>query len=211
MKYLIAVPTLDMVPVPFVAALTALKRIDEVKHSFLANSLIYDARNLLAQEAIDTGADRILFIDSDMYFMPDMMERMAADIDDGAEFVCGIFVKRRLPTIPCIYKSIDIVYENGDPIGKTDIYTDYPKDALFEVGGCGFGAVMMDVSMLKNVQETFGKPFTPYAGLFGEDLSFCWRAKQLGYKLLCDSRIKVGHVGTFIYSEEHYLMQTAQK
>lgn len=211
MKYLIAVPTLDMVPVPFVAALTALKRIGEVKHSFLANSLIYDARNMLAQEAIDTGADRILFIDSDMYFMPDMMERMAADLDDGADFVCGIYVKRRFPTLPCIYKSIDIEYEDGDPIGKTEMYTDYPKDALFEVGGCGFGAVMMDVAMLKNVQDTFGKPFTPYAGLFGEDLSFCWRAKQLGYTLWCDSRIKVGHVGTFIYSEEHYLMQTVQK
>lgn len=211
MKYLIAIPTLDTVPVPFVAALTALKRIGEVKHSFLSNSLIYDARNMLAQEAIDTGADRILFIDSDMYFMHDMMERMAADLDNGADFVCGIYFKRHLPTLPCIYQSIDIEDKDGDPIGKTEIYADYPKDTIFEIDACGFGAVMMNVSMLKNVYETFGNPFIPYAGLFGEDLSFCWRAKQLGYTLLCDSRIKVGHVGTFVYSEQHYLIQTAQK
>lgn len=208
-KYLIAIPTLDSVPVPFVAALTALKRIDATTHSFLSNSLIYDARNLLAEEAIESGADRILFIDSDMFFPGNMMERMANDLDSGIGFVSGIFVKRRFPTIPCIYKSVDIEYKDGDPIGKTQVYTDYPKDALFEISGCGFGAVMMETSLLKDVQDTFGKPFTPYAGLFGEDLSFCWRLKQLGHKLYCDSRIKVGHVGSFIYSEEHWLAQQA--
>lgn len=206
-KYLIAVPTLDMVPVPFVAALTALKRVGAIKHSFLSNSLVYDARNLLTQEAIETGADRVLFIDSDMYFQPDMMERMARDMDDGADYVCGLFFKRRLPTLPCIYKDVDIVEENGVSVGKTQVYTDYPADTVFSVGGSGFGAVMVSTKLLSDVQETFGKPFIPYAGLLGEDLSFCWRARQLGYTLWCDSRIKVGHVGTFVYDESTYLAQ----
>ena len=203
-KYLIAVPCLDNVPVAFVAALTALKRIGPTKHSFLSNSLVYDARNALAQEAIDTGADRILFIDSDMYFKPDMMERMAQDLDDGANVVSGIYFTRRFPTQPCIYKAVDMT-------GKTEVYTDYPKDKLFQIAGCGFGAVMMNTDVLKAVSNTHGKPFNPMPGILGEDLAFCYRARDLGYKIFCDSRIKVGHVGTFVYTEYEWLAQEAAK
>lgn len=203
-KYMIAVPCLDNVPVAFVAALTALKRIGPTKHSFLSNSLVYDARNALAQEAIDTGADRVLFIDSDMYFQPDMMERMAQDLDDGADVVSGICFTRRFPTQPCIYQAVDMT-------GKTKVYTDYPKDKLFPVAGCGFGAVMMNTDVLKAVSDAHGKPFNPMPGILGEDLSFCYRARDLGYKIFCDSRIKVGHVGTFVYTENEWLAQEAAK
>lgn len=207
-KYLIAVPCLDSVPVAFVAALTALKRIGPTKHSFLSNSLVYDARNALAQEAIDTGADRILFIDSDMYFNPDMMERMAQDLDDGADMVSGICFTRRFPTQPCVYKTVDI-FNGGILTGKTEVYTDYPRDKVFQIAGCGFGAVMMDTKVLKDITDAHGKPFNPIPGILGEDLSFCYRARDLGFKIFCDSRIKVGHVGTFIYTEYEWLAQQA--
>lgn len=197
-KYLIAIPCMDSIPTPTVYSLINLKKVSAVKHSFLANSLVYDARNMLAAEALDTGADRILFIDSDMYFSPDMMERMADDMDNGAKFVSGIYFKRRPPIEPCIYKAIDPVGSNGE------IYRDYPKDSLFRIAGCGFGAVMLDVDLLRDVADHSVRPFAPINGMLGEDLSFCYRATQLGYELWCDSRIKIGHIGQFIFSEEHY-------
>lgn len=211
LKYLIAVPCMDNCPTPFVAALTALKRIGLTRHSFLANSLVYDARNMLAQEAIETGVDRVLFLDSDMYFQPDMMERMAADMNDCADVISGLCFTRRFPMQPCIYKTVDI-FDKGILTGKTEVYTDYPKNKVFPIAGCGFGAVMMDIKVLKNISDMHGKPFNPMPGILGEDLSFCYRAKDLGFKLFCDSRIKVGHVGQFIYGEDHWLAQReAQK
>ena len=207
LKYMIAVPCMDAMPTPFVAALTALKRVGLTKHSFLANSLVYDARNMLAQEAIDTGVDRVLFLDSDMFFQPDMMERMAADLDTGIDFVTGISFKRRFPTMPCIYKEVGLDVENNKVIGSTKVFDDYPQDNLFQVAGCGFGAVMMNVSMLRDVWNKREKPFQPIPDALGEDLSFCYLARTTGYKLWCDSRIKVGHVGQFIYSESHWLAQ----
>lgn len=212
LKYMIAVPCMDAMPTPFVAALTALKRVGLTKHSFLANSLVYDARNMLAQEAIDTGADRVLFLDSDMFFKPDMMERMAADLDTGIDFVTGISFKRRFPTMPCIYKDVGIDYKNDRPIGNTEVFEDYPQDKLFQVAGCGFGAVMMNVSMLSDIWDKYGKPFLPIPGALGEDLTFCYRAQLARYKLWCDSRIKVKHIGQFFYGESHWLAQReAQK
>lgn len=208
-KYLIAIPCQDTIPTPTVASLVSLFSVGASKFSFLSNALVYDARNMLAREAIETGADRILFIDSDIVFEPTLMERLAADLDDGMDLVSGLYVKRRLPTIPVLYKTAEVVEVDGCQKGRTQSYTDYPKDQVFEVAACGFGAVMMNVEMLRAVCETYQAPFAPMPGVFGEDISFCYRARQLGYKLYCDSRIKLGHVGTTVFTEKHYLMQEA--
>ena len=45
----------------------------------------------------------------------------------------------------------------------------------------------------------------------GEDYSFCWRVAQIGKKMWCDSRVKLGHVGQHIYTEEDYLKQREEK
>jgi hypothetical protein len=37
---------------------------------------------------------------------------------------------------------------------------------------------------------------------FGEDISFCLRVKELGKKMYCDSSVKMGHVGQFVYDED---------
>ena len=39
---------------------------------------------------------------------------------------------------------------------------------------------------------------------FGEDISFCIRARELGYKLICDPRIKVSHIGRSVINETTY-------
>lgn len=205
-KYLIAVPCMSTMLTPFVSALVRMQRVGASKVSFVTNSLVFDARNKLAAEALDDEADRILWLDSDMGFSIDLMQRLAEGMDSGLDFVCGIYVKRQLPTSPCIYSKI--VRDDDHPNGLAWVYTDYPKNQLFEIGGSGFGAVMMSTKMLKDVYDTYGQPFNPIPGGLGEDLAFCWRAKQLGYKLYCDSRIKVDHIGLYPYSEANYLAQT---
>lgn len=206
-KYLIGIPALDMMPTATTVALTQLKRVGVVKHSFICNSLVSDARNMIAKQAIESDADRILFIDSDMYFEPDAMQRLEADMDNSAEMVCGLYFKRMLPTEPCIYKTAEIVQTDKGNRGHIEAYTDYPKDSVFEVEACGFGLVMVDTDLIIDVAKNYGAPFNPYMGLLGEDISFCYRARQLGHKIYCDSSIKVGHVGQMIYGENQWLAQ----
>lgn len=205
-KYLIAVPTMDTMLVPFVASLTYLTRVGLSRVSFASNSLVYDARNLLAAEAIDTGAERVLWLDSDMQFNPDLMERLAHDMDlEGLDYVSGIFFRRRLPVVPVIAKRIEAEKdEKGKLVANTETYLDYPQDSLFEVAATGFGAVMCSTKMLKDVFDVYDRPFDPIPGVLGEDYAFCYRARSLGYRLWCDSRVKVGHVGLLAYGENAY-------
>jgi hypothetical protein len=38
----------------------------------------------------------------------------------------------------------------------------------------------------------------------GEDTTFCFRVKQDGGKIWCDSRIKAGHIGNYVFEEKDY-------
>lgn len=200
MKYLIAIPCGNYMPVQTVASLVHMNRVGLSRVTFLQNSMVYDARHMLIAEALATEADRVLFIDSDMAFDSHLMEQLAADMDDGRDFVTGLYFRRVFPTNPLLFKTVEIVHDKD----YSELYADYPRDSIFEIGGCGFGAVMLSTDMLRGVLDTYCYPFAPIPGCVGEDIAFCWRAKQVGYKLWCDSRIKVGHVGSFIFDELTY-------
>lgn len=204
MKYLIAVPCMDMMHTSFVQSLLSMERPGESQYVFARNSLVYDSRNMLCIKAINDGFDRVLWIDSDMVFESNLMLRLAADMDGGRDFVTAITFKRQPPHIPVIYKTQSVT-ENADGTmtPHAAIYENYPRDEIFQIMAAGFGCVMTSVDLLKRVHEEFGQPFTPAIG-FGEDLSFCARVSRLGVPMWCDSKIKVGHCSELIVTEANY-------
>ena len=206
MKTLIAIPCLDMMHTDFVTSLTGLRHDGNVKFIYSASSLVYDSRNSLARRAIVEGFDRVLWLDSDMKFSPDLLHKLAADLDEGRDMVSGIYITRKPPYKPVIFEKVGYDHIEGSMEVKpyAHSYYNYPQDQIFEVEACGFGAVLMNTSLLKEVEQNYGLPFAPILG-FGEDISFCLRVKELGKKMYCDSNVKVGHVGMCVYSEEMYL------
>ena len=206
MKTLIAIPCMDMVHTVFMKSVVGLERVGECRFSLTCSSLVYDARNTLAKQAVTEGFDRVLWLDSDMDFNPDMLKILSEDMDEGKELVSGLYFKRKAPVKPVIYKEVGYYHdpknESVTPIAIP--YEDYPKDSIFPISGCGFGGVLVSVDLIKRVGEKFGLPFSPILG-FGEDLSFCKRVSELGVEMFCDSRVKMGHVGLGTITEETYL------
>jgi hypothetical protein len=185
-RLLIAIPTTDYVPADFVKSLAKLQQ--ELGRRGVAydvevqsGTLVYVARNRLANKAINDHYTHVLWIDSDMVFN----EKIYEDLKDvGKEMVCGAFVSRRPPYGPCIYSSIE---ENA--IEKVKEFGTRP----FRVDGCGFALVLTSVDLLQAVTQKFGTCFqpTPY---YGEDLAFCWRVKQLGREIWCEPTVRPGHI-----------------
>ena len=208
MKTLIAVPTMDTVPTLFVSAMLQLQKVGEVEISFTMSSLIYDARNNLAERAVKNGFERILWLDSDMTFEPDLMQRLSARLDEGYEYVSGLYMTRKAPIQPVVYREVGINTELGYGLPYAQSFMDYP-DGIFEVAGTGFGGCMMTTALVKEVADNFGLPFSPILG-FGEDLSFCQKVQQLGKKVYCDSTIKMGHVGYSVFTEKDFLMRSGR-
>lgn len=196
MRYLIAIPCMDMVHTLFMSSLLAMRRPAGTEISICQSSLVYDSRNTIAQQAVDKGVDRVLWLDSDMVFESDLMERLIADMDEGRQFAAGLYFTRKAPIEPCFYRELQ-QFESGRT--KAIPYTDYPRGTIFEVAGIGFGAAMCSVEALKLAGVESG-PFSPIQG-WGEDLSFAIKVREKGVKLYCDSRIIVKHIGQTLIDE----------
>lgn len=197
---------MDMVHAQFMRSLLMLNTNGhEINYEIVAGSLIYDSRNRLLQTALRIGADRIFWLDSDMQIPTDALQVLSKDIDDGCDIVSGLYFQRKDLHAPVIFKECYIMQEEDGPKWPTATkYFDYPKDSLFEVQAFGFGCCLMTIDAVKKVVDNLGMmPFMPVAG-FGEDLSFCMRAQNVGLKLWCDSRVKCGHIGYKSFTEQDY-------
>lgn len=206
MRTLIAIPCLDTVCTEFLSSILNLQCVGDVGFKITQATLIYEARNLLSQQAVREGYDRIMWLDSDMVFHPDVMARLSKDMDEGREFVSGIYFGRNEPIRCTIFKNVEyrpVEDGDGEVLPVAEAYEDYPKDSIFEIGAAGFGCCMVTTRMVDRVAQKYGLPFSPLIG-FGEDLSFCKRATELGAKLYCDSRIKLGHVKHTLVTEDDW-------
>ena len=201
MRTMIAVPCMDMVHTLFMASLISMQKPEGTEVAIASCSLVYQARHTLAMKALNEDFDRVLWLDSDMNFKPDLMERLSADLDRGMEFVSGVYFSRKNPVIPIVY---DVCRQKQNDQGKTVPWLESVKeipDGLFEIEGCGFGAVMMTTDLIRSAGDL---PFYPTDG-FGEDLTFCRKARAAGNKLYCDGRIEAEHIGTSIINRQTWM------
>ena len=197
MRTMIAIPCMDMVHTLFFASMLSLRKPEGTEVAVASCSLIYEARHTLAMRALNEGFDRVLWLDSDMSFEPDLLERLSANLDQGLDFVCGLYFTRKNPVQPCVYKICHPTpNKKGEILPTTESFQDIP-DGLFEIEGCGFGAAMMTIDLIRRAGPL---PFFPAEG-YGEDLTFCRKARAAGATLWCDGRIKVGHIGTSVINE----------
>ena len=194
MKLMIAVPTTDYIHADFVKSLVDLEaelNRQKISHKveILSGTLVYIARNRLAQKAVNEGFTHVLWLDSDMIFNNQVVDDLQFC---GKEMVCGAFVSRRPPYGPCVYTSIK-QYD----IKKVEHFGTKP----FKVDGCGFACVLTTSELLQAVMQKYGNCFTP-TEYYGEDLAFCWRVKNIGREIWCEPTVRPGHIAHVpVYAE----------
>lgn len=185
-RLLIAVPTTDYVHADFVKSLAKLqcelgRRRVAYDVEIQSGTLVYYARNRLANKAINENYTHVLWLDSDMVFDEQIVDDL---MEVGKEMVCGAFVSRRPPYGPCIYTSIE-----KNNVKQVKDFGLRP----FRVAGCGFAAVLTTVELLQAVNQKYGTCFQP-TDYYGEDLAFCWRVNQLGREIWCEPTVRAGHI-----------------
>lgn len=188
MKLLIAIPCMDTVPVDFMKSLLRLTQkltADGVDYEVAIESgtLVYMARDRLAGKAVNQKFTHVLWLDSDMVFEPEIVEDLQFC---GQDFVTGIAHGRRKPFTSCLFKNIDL---NHLELWKLE---DYPAEA-FEVAGCGMACCLMSTEVIKQIMINCGTAFNPIMQ-YGEDISFCKRAHDLGFKIYAEPAVRLGHI-----------------
>ena len=186
MKLMVAVPTTDYVHAEFMKCLVGLiskliKDGVDVDPRIVGGTLVYIARNKLAQQAINDGFTHVLWLDSDMTFGPNIVDDL---LFCGKDMVCGAFIMRRPQYGPCVYSDIHAI-----PMEKVREFGTEP----FRVDGCGFATVLTSVDLLKAVYEKYGTWFRP-TEKFSEDLAFCERVNGIRSEIWCDPTVRPGHI-----------------
>lgn len=176
-----------------------------IVHNILGNqcSVISASRNNIVQEFLNKfQADYLMFVDSDTHFPPWGITRL---LSRNLDIVGGIYYHKDTNHAPTIYKLRE------DNFFRT--YSEFTTfDEPFEVDGIGTGFLLIKREVLakftKDVVKLIGTPFgfgaAPDGVEEGEDLSFCRRAKKLGYKIWADPTIPLGHVGSCSWGRADY-------
>jgi hypothetical protein len=171
----------------------------QLSFSYMANSLVYTARETMAEFAIKCEATHLLFIDSDMTPPPDTIVKM---LEAKKDIISGMIFKRAYPYQPCFYTECAVTQakpEAGRPVkfiphlmGPMEPET-WPKDGVYEMQGVGTACTMIDVNVFKGLEKPW---FFPLPDV-GEDLSFCIKARKAGFKIWTHFGIDCGHISSF--------------
>jgi hypothetical protein len=161
----------------------------------------------MATKALDDGFDVLVWIDADMRFDPDDVDRLRTH---GRPFVAAIGAKKGKRELACHVLP-----------GTTEIVFG-PRGGLVPLRyiGCAFVVTrralyerMRTELDLPACNKQFGEHIVPYfiptvvedergPWYLEGDYSFCERAHAIGVEILADTRIRVHHVGTYAYSWE---------
>jgi hypothetical protein len=168
-----------------------------------SGALIHKSRNHAIEVALgDVPAKWVMFIDSDMAFDADALERL---LKRGRDIVSGLCVKRTPPYAP-IPRTFDREREVFVPLSGLD-KGGMRDDA--EMLGTGFLLVNTDV-FRKLEPPWFACP--PYKDqTMGEDFYFCVKAAEAGYKLWTDADLIIGHLGDYPFTIHDFVEGEAQK
>lgn len=192
-RVLVGVPCMGTLPAPTVQCLLDLRKAGFDIH-LESMSLVYVSRERIVEKAILEKYDYVFFLDSDMVIQPAVLKNL---LKADKDMITALAFMRSPPYSPCIYDVIRV----GAP-GENQIHQPRNwEDDIIEVDGCGAACLLVRTKVFDDVRKKHGLCFTP--GMYlGEDLSFCVRARQLGYKIFCDTRERVGHLGTVVVTED---------
>lgn len=146
--------------------------------------ILIDARNEACNWALEQDMDYILWLDDDMIIPPDVW-LFTQLIEHDKDIIAPLFFTRKGIHLPLIFKERKI----GDYYDTYYNIINYKKK-LQVVDAVGFGCILIKTEVLKKMQ----KPYFEYAGSLGEDIYFCIKAREAGYKIWCDTNIVLGHL-----------------
>lgn len=143
-------------------------------------------RNAVLYDALQVNADCLLMIDTDMVFTPQDVEKILKHIENGKDYVCGLFHAGHPPHELCVYGGYDEVNRKHIPVE--------PGHEPFKIYASGLAFVAISKRLMDKLPPFAFNRLERNKIFLGGDLSFCQVVRELGFELWCDPTINIGHV-----------------
>lgn len=146
---------------------------------------IDDNRNHIVDEFLKTDSSHLLMIDSDIQPCDNILEMVSNDVD----ICCGaICTNKGGEVIPLAMMKVDGGYKCKRVL----------NNGINEVDAIGTGCIMIKREVLEKMsQPYFQFKYKDGKLVNGEDFDFCYKAKELGFKVYYDASYKCNHFQTY--------------
>lgn len=205
-KIFLGMPIYGQMPMGCVHSLCRASHMSELHiHARAGQSLVTLARNGITADFLASDCDRLLFIDSDIIYQTEQIERLISKRD--LEIVGGVCpLKERGELKWC-------VRNGGEP----------NKDGMAMVEGIGAGFLLIHRAVFekmikegvapayqsdeggKRIEHDFWQAGVIEGHYFSEDYYFCHLARKLGFNIWADCGIVLQHVGAATWPLPHQL------
>jgi hypothetical protein len=162
-------------------------------HVFMdASTILLTQREKLATEAVNLGAEYMLWLDSDMVFPSTTAVRL---MSHNEPVVGANYVRRQKPYKGVAYETIGD-WQNPLPFEV--------QDKLVPVEGIGMGCILMKTKIFEELSKPwFDFQWSPESNDFlGEDMYLCQKIAGAGYTVKVDTVLsqELHHLGTYAFN-----------
>ena len=142
-------------------------------------------RERLVRKAQNERCSHILFIDSDMCFSSDLLEKL---FDHKKDIVGAEYKYRELPPRSVIKTA------PNTPLAEE-------HDEVFKCYSIGGGCVLIQMSVFNRIDLPWfhTEPDDMGSTKTGHDVFFCQQATKAGIDIWCDPTINIKHIGDYLY------------
>jgi hypothetical protein len=168
---------------------------------------IDQGRSQMATDALRAGFEETMWIDADIGFHPDSVDRLRSH---ALPLACGIYPQKAKRALAC------------HVLPGAPSMTFGAQGGLFELLYAAAGFLLIRREVYEKVQEQchlpvcnerFGNPLIPFFQplacrtdngywYLAEDYAFCQRAHEAGFRIFADTTIRLWHLGTYPYGWE---------
>lgn len=200
-KILIGLPSNGFIRTETVTSLLYMMANSPVEYTMFTpmSCYIHMNREICVKIALEMNADYVLFVDADMIFPENSLNKL---LNLNVDIASVTYNFRELPkrSVVSLDEKYDEDYIIDDSVTERPIPLEKIKNP-FRCKSAGTGLMLIKTEVFRNIPKPwfFFQPETDTQGAIGEDTWFCDKAIEHNYEIWIDPSIKVDHIGTMVY------------
>jgi len=191
-KIVFAISAAHTIPSMFVKALEEFadynRKFFDIKVFVEVSYIIDEARNYLIEKAksMVEKPDYVFFIDADNVFKADTLIKL---VEADKDVIFGVYFQRNKPYLPVMFRN--------DENGVARFHTEFKGDSIEEIDYCGAGCLLVKMEVLEKLNYPYQYIYRNLKSktTIGEDIVFCQKIKDAGFKIFAHTGVDVGHIG----------------